>query len=120
MEVTVFNARPQGSPQELVEAVLASAHAAALAEQHAKIQSLKQQRAQLELLARNQEWTLAPDGMTADQHAAAGGAYFDREGVVHQIGEREPDGECWLWVVPNAFKQAIDSEVARESEHQAT
>lgn len=84
-----------------------------------EVASLRQQRSQLTLLASSQEWTLAPDGMTAEQHAAAGGAFFDREGAVHLIGEREPDGEYWLWVVPNVFRQVVDAEVARESAHQA-
>ena len=68
-----------------------------------QISRLLAQRTQLELLAHNPAWILAPDEMaqSLELFVAAGGKFFDREGKIHHSGDVETWDEEWLWVLPN-------------------
>ena len=75
--------------------------AIALRDARKQFAELLKQRDQLGKLARDPDWVAAPDDITPKQFAAQGGRYFDREGLIHGSAGGEPDGECYLWVLPN-------------------
>lgn len=69
--------------------------------------SLAQQRAQLIAIAGNPNWILAPDGMTAEQHLAAGGQFADSKGAIHASMHEDTEGEMWMLVVPNPLAERV-------------
>ena len=73
-----------------------------------RISALLKQRDQLDAIASNPDWILAPDGMTAEQHIAAGGRFADPRGVIHATMQGDKD-EMWLWVLPNPREAALAS-----------
>ena len=69
-------------------------------------QSLLKQRIQLNAIATNPDWILAPDGMTSDQHIAAGGRFIDLGGAVRDSIQSDKH-EMWMLVTPNPLKDRL-------------